>query len=208
MRWLRAARPRSQGCACRVVLGAGPHLLNRRMEYDGSFQGGDPDFPDAWIRQDYGDVPASALRIELRLVGGETIADGHLRFRPGHVLSAIHGNEWLVLDEANRADMDKIFGGLLTWLSGQKVELGRASTGLDAPTVVLEWARDEEDSRVEGWNRLEDASGSDPLPCWDGLALVGNVQRPRRSTRVSIWAGSRPSFRSRSRSANGSAGFR
>ena len=51
------------------------------MEYDGSFQGGDPDFPDApkrtdaWIRQDYGDVLASALRIELRLVGGETIRE-------------------------------------------------------------------------------------------------------------------------------------
>src|SRR5262245_14507849 len=51
------------------------------MEYDGSFQGGDPDFSDApkrtdaWIRQDYGDAPASALRIELRLVGGETIRE-------------------------------------------------------------------------------------------------------------------------------------
>jgi len=51
------------------------------MEYDGSFLGGDPDFPDtpkrtdAWIRQDYGDAPASALRIELRLVGGETIRE-------------------------------------------------------------------------------------------------------------------------------------
>jgi hypothetical protein len=51
------------------------------MEYDGSFLGGDPDFPnapkrtDAWIRQDDGDVPAFALRIELRLVGGETIRE-------------------------------------------------------------------------------------------------------------------------------------
>ena len=51
------------------------------MEYDGSLQGGDPDFPDApkrtdaWIRQDYGDEPASALRIELCLVGGETIRE-------------------------------------------------------------------------------------------------------------------------------------
>jgi hypothetical protein len=63
------------------VLGAGPHLLNRRMEFDGSFLGGDPDFPDApkrtdtWLCQDYGDVPASALRIELRLVGGEAIRE-------------------------------------------------------------------------------------------------------------------------------------
>ena len=52
------------------------------------------------------------------LLGGETVDDnGNLRFRPGHVLEAIRDDRWLVLDEANRADMDKIFGGLLTFLS-------------------------------------------------------------------------------------------
>lgn len=78
------------------------------------------------------------------LVGGETVFQGDLRFRPGHVLDALRENQWLVLDEANRADMDKIFGGLLTWLEGQPVELGRATKALDAPAVKLEWGAEAE----------------------------------------------------------------
>lgn len=88
------------------------------------------------------------------LVGGETIDEnGDLRFRPGDVLRSIREDRWLVLDEANRADMDKIFGGLLTWLSDQPVELGRTSTALDAPAVELGW-RDEPGCDVEGWDEL------------------------------------------------------
>lgn len=74
------------------------------------------------------------------LVGGEvTDNDGRRRFHLGHVLEAIRQDRWLVLDEANRADMDRIFGGLLTWLSDQKVELGRAAGDLTSPPVTLEW---------------------------------------------------------------------
>jgi hypothetical protein len=74
------------------------------------------------------------------LLGGQTVDEaGRLRFRPGYVLSTIQQSRWLVLDEANRADMDKIFGGLLTWLGGQAVELGRAATNLQAPSIRLEW---------------------------------------------------------------------
>ena len=59
---------------------------------------------------------------------------------PGHLLDAIAEDRWLVLDETNRADMDKSFGPVLAWLSSvrsdEHVELGRASTQLDAPRVV------------------------------------------------------------------------
>lgn len=98
------------------------------------------------------------------LVGGETVDEaGRLRFRPGHVLDALRLGEWLVLDEANRADMDKIFGGLLTWLAGQEVELGPASTDVAAPKVVLGW-HDGDDSHVEHVDRLDaDDVGSDPI---------------------------------------------
>ncbi len=93
------------------------------------------------------------------LVGGETVDDhGHLRFRPGHVLDAIRDDTWLVLDEANRADMDRIFGGLLTFLSGQDVTLGRAAGGKDAAAVRLEW-RDGPESEVVGEDRLADGTG-------------------------------------------------
>lgn len=90
------------------------------------------------------------------LVGGETVDEqGRLRFRPGRVLDAIAEDSWLVLDETNRADMDKIFGGLLTWLSDQKVELGKASTHLASPVIKLGW-NDTATSEVINVEQLEE----------------------------------------------------
>ena len=94
------------------------------------------------------------------LVGGETVDDeGRLRFRPGHVLKAIQQNRWLVLDETNRADMDKIFGGMLTWLSDKAVTLGRVSPAVSAPLVELGWNHGNAACKVEGIEALEDTSG-------------------------------------------------
>lgn len=76
------------------------------------------------------------------LVGGISIeADGQLKFAPGHVLRAVAADNWLLLDEANRADLDKIFGGLLTWLAGQQVTVGRATPGSPAE-IILSWFSD------------------------------------------------------------------
>ena len=98
------------------------------------------------------------------LVGGETVDEkSRIRFRPGYTLESIRRDEWLVLDEANRADMDRIFGGLLTWLAGHSVELGRASTEVGSPSVVLGW-NDAAESRCEGVERLQaDDVGSDSI---------------------------------------------
>lgn len=93
------------------------------------------------------------------LLGGETVDENaNLRFRPGYVLESILENQWLVLDEANRADMDRIFGGLLTWLSGKSVTLGRASTAVDAPAVELGWT-EEPECRVENEEGLKVSGG-------------------------------------------------
>jgi MoxR-like ATPase len=103
------------------------------------------------------------------LIGGLTLDENNnLRFRPGFVLEAIRSGEWLLLDEANRGDLDKIFGALLTWLSGQSVVIGRASTDPDAPSVVLDWA-DSPDCEVVGYERLarseeEALEGPEPTP--------------------------------------------
>lgn len=104
------------------------------------------------------------------LVGGETIDERRntLRFRPGKVLDAIANDRWLVIDEANRADLDRIFGGLLTWLSRQQVVVGRASTKVGAPLVRLGWT-DEPSSFAQGADRLaaEDV-GAEPIDYWAG----------------------------------------
>jgi hypothetical protein len=103
------------------------------------------------------------------LVGGETVdAEGVLRFRPGRVLDAVAHDRWLVIDEANRADLDRIFGGLLTWLSRQQVIVGRASTRVDAPLVRLGWTA-EPSSRAEGAERLSgESEDSGPIDYWAG----------------------------------------
>ncbi|MBA2643112.1 MAG: AAA family ATPase [Actinobacteria bacterium] len=89
------------------------------------------------------------------LIGGIMLDEERkLTFRPGYVLEAIAANSWLLLDEANRGDLDKIFGGLLTWLAGQRVQVGRTSTAHDAQPIFLEWS-DDEDCNVDGVEQLE-----------------------------------------------------
>lgn len=80
----------------------------------------------------------------LELVGGLLpSANGELEWSNGLVVNAIAENRWLVLDETNRADMDKIMGPLLTWLSEQEVEVGQ-SRPHHGTVVSLGWANSNE----------------------------------------------------------------
>ena len=64
-------------------------------------------------------------------VGGyQTTKEGSLKFEPGVILERFQAddegrpaNEWLVIDELNRADIDKAFGALFSALSGESVTL-------------------------------------------------------------------------------------
>lgn len=98
------------------------------------------------------------------LVGGLTIDAGELRFRQGHVLRAIQEDRWLVLDEANRADMDRIFGALLTWLtSEQDVDLGPASSEATATQVAIGWSG-QPACEVQGLEALSAGAAVHPGP--------------------------------------------
>lgn len=74
-------------------------------------------------------------------------AIGQLRWSNGLVIDAIAEQRWLILDETNRADMDKIMGPLLTWLSEQEVEIGRSEPHEGTP-IILGWT-DSQQSVVE-----------------------------------------------------------
>ncbi|WP_435196133.1 AAA family ATPase [Natronomonas sp. EA1] len=73
--------------------------------------------------------------------------DGSLEFNPGQILRRLANgdrarNELLVIDEINRADIDKAFGQLFTVLSGQAVQLPFEQGGEEitiSPSTEIEW---------------------------------------------------------------------
>ncbi|MER6626060.1 AAA family ATPase, partial [Streptomyces sp. NPDC000931] len=84
------------------------------------------------------------------LIGGLAPDQGGvLKWSPGTLLNALHEDRWLVLDETNRADMDKIMGPLLTWLSLQSVEVGHDSAHNGHP-ITLDWTDDAVSSVKDG----------------------------------------------------------
>lgn len=70
---------------------------------------------------------ASADWTTFDTIGGYALQkDSSLAFRPGVFLKAIERWQWLVIDELNRADVDRAFGELMTVLAGR---------GTDTPLV-------------------------------------------------------------------------
>jgi 5-methylcytosine-specific restriction protein B len=63
---------------------------------------------------------ASADWSTFETIGGYALErDNALRFRPGVFLRALSTYRWLLIDEMNRADVDRAFGELLTVLAGR-----------------------------------------------------------------------------------------
>jgi MoxR-like ATPase len=78
-------------------------------------------------------------------------ASGKLGFEPGIVLRCLEAAEWLVIDELNRADIDKAFGPLFTLLAG---------SGTGQETVLLPYRRNEKHIEI-AWDGAKGAATAD-----------------------------------------------
>jgi MoxR-like ATPase len=90
------------------------------------------------------------------LIGGLVPDDGGgLQWSSGFIPDALRQDRWLVLDEANRADLDRIMGSLLTWLSDEEVQIGRTEPHTGNP-ILLGWGK-------SGSSMVESAEGGGPV---------------------------------------------
>jgi MoxR-like ATPase len=93
-------------------------------------------------------------------------AGGGLEFEPGIVLRCLEPGRWLIVDELNRADIDKAFGPLFTLLSSS----GEANGSED---VTLPFRKSEKSIRIVWSQRRENASSPYALtPAW---RLIGTL---------------------------------
>lgn len=100
---------------------------------------------------------------------------GKLVFREGLLLRAIRGNRWVILDEMNRADLDRVLGPALTFLAGEGVDLGVVELGDSAKPMSLGWSADAESRVVESDDSRLYLAGTD----WRLLGTYNNVDLGR-----------------------------
>lgn len=122
----------------------------------------------AVVKQQFRIATATADWTTFDTIGGYMPAEnGNLHFEPGIVLRCLRsGAQWLVVDEINRADIDKAFGPLFSVLAG---------TGEDRPhqDIELPFQQDKKGVHIKWSASSEDATGEYVVtPLW---RLIGTL---------------------------------
>ena len=120
-------------------------------------------------------VTASADWSTFDTVGGyQTTTENELEFQPGVVLDRFQrdedgtpANEWLIIDELNRADIDKAFGSLFSALTGESVTLPFDGSNGD-PIEILDASRADEQVTPDKFYIPED---------WQMLATMNTLDK-------------------------------
>lgn len=114
------------------------------------------------------------------LIGGHyPQADGRLVWQEGHLLRAIREGRSLWIDEMNRADLDRVLGPALTFLAGQRVDLGPthladSDDGHSKPMLLI-WGDGPDSGMIEDDQQRVYYAGTD----WRLLGTYNNVDLGR-----------------------------
>jgi DNA polymerase III delta prime subunit len=122
----------------------------------------------AVVGSEYDVATATADWTTFETIGGYMPKEstGELEFEPGLVLRALQRGRWLIVDEINRADIDKAFGPLFTLLA----DSADSSTGED---VTLPYRKADRSIRIVRGERREGARSPYVVtPVW---RLIGTL---------------------------------